>query len=196
MLLEVDQTSTEYKQVLKTFQGKWVKNPPAPAADCIFKIFVPQVEAQFKQYQSSLANQTVESHFHGTTMKCDLLSTKKPCKTKNCGICEISRHGFDLKKIGTNISFMRFGRGFYLAPNSSKCHDYTQGVTTHRSMLLCDVLPGKKHIVKQDQTSLNSPPQGYDSVYGKSGGSLNYDEIVLYHPPALLPMSLSKKDIL
>ena len=122
MLLEVDQTSTEYKQVLKTFQGKWVKNPPAPAADCIFKIFVPQVEAQFKQYQSSLANQTVESHFHGTTMKCDLLSTKKPCKTKNCGICEISRHGFDLKKIGTNISFMRFGRGFYLAPNSSKCH--------------------------------------------------------------------------
>ena len=120
MLLEVDQTSTEYKQVLKTFQGKWVKNPPAPAADCIFKIFVPQVEAQFKQYQSSLANQTVESHFHGTTMKCDLLSTKKPCKTKNCGICEISRHGFDLKKIGTNISFMRFGRGFYLAPNSSR----------------------------------------------------------------------------
>ena len=44
MLLEVDhdvplyrllQTSTENIR-----QGKWVKNPPATAADCIFKIFV------------------------------------------------------------------------------------------------------------------------------------------------------------
>ena len=54
-------------------------------------------------------------------------------------------------------------------------------------MLLCDVLPGNKYTVTQDQSSLRSPPQGYDSVYGQKGGSLNYDEIVLYRPEPILP---------
>ena len=165
-----------------------MKNPPPPNPDCVFKVWSPQLETQFKQYQANLTDQTIEDHFHGTTLTCDLLSTKQACKNKSCGICGISRHGFDLNKIGTNISrFKRFGLGFYLAPNSSKCHDYTQGVTTHRSMMLCEVLPGNKYTVKKDQTSLKSPPQGYDSVYGQTGGTLNYPEIVLYQPSGLLP---------
>ena len=141
MLLEVDQTSTEYKQVLKTFQGKWVKNPPAPAADCIFKVFVPQVEAQFKQYQSSLANQTVEEHFHGTTMKCDLLSTKKPCKTKNCGVCGISRYGFDPNKIGTNIAFSGLVEDFTwlpTLPNATTIHKESH--PAQHIVLCCSVM--------------------------------------------------------
>ena len=56
--------STEYKQVLKTFQGKCGEESSNSYCRLSFKILVPQVEAQFKQYQSSLANQTVESHFH------------------------------------------------------------------------------------------------------------------------------------
>lgn len=54
-------------------------------------------------------------------------------------------------------------------------------------MLLFDVAEGNKYIVKDNQTRLKGPPQGYDSVYGESGSSLNYDEIVLYSPKALLP---------
>ena len=74
----------------------------------------------------------------------------------------------------------RFGHGSYLAPHSSKCHDYTRGSHTHRAMLLCDVLPGKKHVVTTDHTHLTTPPQDYDSVYGQPDpGCLNYPEIVI-----------------
>ena len=54
-------------------------------------------------------------------------------------------------------------------------------------MLLCDVAPGNKYILTHDSPSLTGAPQGYDSVYGQHGGSLNYDEIVLYHRHAILP---------
>eukprot|EP00731_Ephydatia_muelleri_P002163 Em0001g2163a len=72
-------------------------------------------------------------------------------------------------------------------PNSSKCHDYTQGTHTYRAMLLCDVLPGKKHVVQTNQTHLVTPPQGYDSVYGQPGHALNYPEIVIYDEASILP---------
>eukprot|EP00731_Ephydatia_muelleri_P002205 Em0001g2205a len=101
------------------------------------------------------------------------------------GICGISRNGFQKSCVESNITFKRFGHGFYLAPHSSKCHDYTQGTHTHRAMLLCDVLSGKKHVVQTNQTHLVAPPQGYDSVYGQPGGSLNYPEIVIYEASIL-----------
>ena len=54
-------------------------------------------------------------------------------------------------------------------------------------MLLCDVCPGNKYTLQRDNQQLTSPPQGYDSVHGQTGGSLNYEEIVLYQPDAILP---------
>ena len=75
----------------------------------------------------------------------------------------------------------------YLAPNSSKCHEYTQGCNGYRALILCDVAPGRKYIETHDQTKLKAPPPGYDSVYGQHGGRLNYDEIVLYNEDAILP---------
>ena len=86
--------------------------------------------------------------------------TPKPCAALLNVACVVSAE--DSIKI-ISKRFQRFGHaGFYLAPHSSKCHDYTQGSHTHRAMLLCDVLPGKKHVVTTDQTHLNAPPQGYD----------------------------------
>ena len=61
----------------------------------------------------------------------------------------------DTKMIQTNITFQRFGHGFYLAPNSSKCHDYTQGACGYRAMLVCDVCPGNlRQIVRIWQVHL------------------------------------------
>ena len=54
-------------------------------------------------------------------------------------------------------------------------------------MLLCDVLPGKKHVVQTYQTRLVAPPPGYDSVYEQPGSSLNYPEIVIYDEASILP---------
>ncbi len=86
--------------------------------------------------------------------------------------------------------FQRFGSGFYLAPNSSKCHDYTEKNTrNYRAMLLCNVLPGRKHSLKSNSRNRTGPPPGYDSVYGQvgTGAALNYPEIVVYNPHAVMP---------
>ncbi len=54
-------------------------------------------------------------------------------------------------------------------------------------MLLCEVLPGTKHHLTRGDQKLTAPPPGHDSVYGKSGGDLNYDEIVVYNPDCVMP---------
>ena len=54
-------------------------------------------------------------------------------------------------------------------------------------MLLCDVLPGRRFVVETNRLHLQDPPTGYDSVYGKVGEDLNYPELVVYKPEAVLP---------
>ena len=138
-----------------------------------------------------LQDQRFEEHYHGTTLKCNIMATNKLCNDGNCGICGISNTGLDREMIQTNITFQRFGHGFYLAPNSSKCHDYTQGASQGaygcRAMLLCDVCPGRKYLLKTNSEQLTGPPRGFDSVYGQAGGKLNYPEIVVYNPDAVMP---------
>ena len=74
-----------------------------------------------------LRDRTVEEYYHGTNLTCDITTTQALCHDQDCGICGISAVGFDHHCVRKNINFQRFGCGFYLAPNSSKCHDYTQG---------------------------------------------------------------------
>ncbi len=149
------------------------------------------VNATLKQrcstYRQRLRNQEMEEHFHGTTLSCDIKRTKALCSVGSCGICGISRTGLNRGYIKKNIDFQRFGDGFYLAPNSSKCHDYTRGINGYRAMLLCDVCPGNKYRLRKTDQSLQGPPRGYDSVNGQVGEHLNYEEIVLYHPDAVMP---------
>ncbi len=167
-----------------------MKGAPPSTSDIvtIFRIFNPKQKNIFTKYTSSLANKATEKYFHGTLTQCDVANQKSACSTNKCGVCGISRKGFQASMIATNIPrFTRFGKGFYLAPNSSKCHDYTQGIVDYRVMLLCTVAPGNKYTVQNDQKTLTAPPQGYDSVYGAKGGSLNYDEIVLYKSESILP---------
>ena len=68
-------------------------------------------------------------------------------------------------------TWMGFGYGMYLAPNCSKCHEYTQGAFEYRAMLVCDVAPGKKIVIAPptDDTykEMTKPPQGYDSTSHK-----------------------------
>ena len=87
--------------------------------------------------------------------------------------------------IRKNINFQRFGHGFYFAPNSSKCHDYTQGTYTYRVMLQVDILPGKKHNITNSEV-LTCPPDGYHSVYRTPGQELN-PELVVYNPDSVMP---------
>ena len=129
----------------------------------------------------------VSKHYHGTSLKCAVYQTNTVCDDTMCGVCGISQRGFLSEYKATNIKFQRFGDGFYIAPNLSKCHDFTQGHGGYRAMLLFDVAEGRKHTLTNDNTALKAPPSGYDSVYGQRGSSLNYDEIVVYKPEAALP---------
>ena len=131
----------------------------------------------------------MEWHYHGTSLACNITSEKKLCNLQSCGICGISSEGLKREFIRKNIVFQRFGNGFYLAPNSSKCHDYTQGAHGYRAMLLCNVLPGRKYTLETNSQSLTGPPLGYDSVFGQAStrSVLNFDELVIYKPEAVMP---------
>lgn len=166
--------------------------PPRPIA--IFAVQNRELLHKFHKYRDEIQKERKASNsalfFHGTKITCDLLNTDEYCNDPDCGICGISSNGFDAARIGSNIPrFKRFGHGIYLAPNSSKCHDYTQGVENYgvRAQLLCLVACGAKYELKFNDTSLAAAPQDYHSVYGRAGGSLNYEEIVVYDADAVLP---------
>ena len=120
-----------------------------------------------------------------------ILNTGVECDNSRCGICGIAR-GFNEEKIGYDIPrFQWFGRGIYLASNSSKCHDYTQGYCSVRAMLVCKVALGNYYTLTENQLNLTTAPSGYDSVYGKTSLQevLNYDEVVVYWSKAIFTNS-------
>ena len=180
--------SQEFTVVSGKFQQAWAKGKGScPPVSFIFVINNRQLQQRWSAHQQKLSVQTVEEHYHGTVLLCDITTSNNMCNNKDCGICGISRTGFERRCIGKNINFQRFGHGFYVAPNSSKCHDYTQGAHGYRAMLLCDVCPGRKYVKTQNDENLQGPPPGYDSVHGQAGHALNYDEVVIYNPDCVLP---------
>jgi len=192
-------TSEEFEKVSAIFTSTWHKQKGScPNVECVFVVSNSALKKRWNTYRKQLQSehQTVEKHFHGTTLMCRITLTRTLCTDQQCGICGISSFGLDRNYIGKNISFQRFGEGFYLAPNSSKCHDYTEGTYGYRAMLLCDVCPGNKYQLKITDQSLQGPPSGFNSVYGQVGTDLNYPEIVLYNPEAVMPryIILYKRD--
>ena len=199
VLLPLKNDQNTYKDIAKHFVLQWtkltdsIKQPPQPLA--IFGIQNHETVKRFHQYSSQIRQKVKgcsnsDLFFHGTKLLCDMVSSQSCCSNSVCAICSISLSGFDKKKIGQNIPrFQRFGKGIYLAPNSSKCHDYTQGNPQYglRAQLLCLVAQGARCELLQDNTKLTGAPDNFNSVYGKKGGSLNYDEIVVYESNAVWP---------
>ena len=198
VLCRLKRDQSTYKEIAEHFKKEWVKvtpaypNPPKPAA--IYAIQNTILSEKFHLYGERIRKGGKASNsarfYHGTTIKCNLLCTDGYCDDPDCGACGISKNGFDASRIGSNIPrFKRFGHGIYLAPNSSKCHDYTRGMPEYsvRAQLLCLVACGAKYELKFNDVTLNQPPEKFDSVYGRSGGSLNYDEIVVYDVDAVMP---------
>lgn len=193
MVQRLDGRKSEYREAYDIFKTRWVKGS-APEPEAIFAISNTILSAEFDTFTMKLRQEDSDvstSHaFHGTLLLCDLLNRNQVCHDDRCGVCGIIQKGFDPSRIGSNIPrFMRFGQGFYLAPHSSKCHDYTQGVEEYgvRALLLCLVASGTRFETLSDHTTFTQPPQQCDSVYGKAGGTLNYPEVVVYQKEALLP---------
>ncbi len=199
----LDSKKAEYKRTYNLFKSSWIKSPPPPEPEAIYAIRNKRLSESFKKHVQRLkvknSDSTTSYNFHGTVILCNLLEANEPCADTDCGVCGIGRIGFDKQRIGTNIPrFKRFGHGFYLAPNSSKCHDYTSGVEEIgiRAQLLCSVASGTKFETMQNHIDLSGPPKNCDSVHGVKGGVLNYNEIVVFESEAILPefVVLYRKD--
>ena len=179
-------SSEEFKRVKKKLNNSWSSEKGScPSVRTIIAIINPMVEKQFDAYRDRLASQRSEMYFHGTKFSCHLEENQTLCCRDDCSVCSIAKHGFSRKFIRDR--WQRFGPAFYLAPNSSKSHDYCSKPNTahYSAMLLCEVAPGKKHTLTHNMTSLQEPPVGCQSVYGMSNclflkGDLNYDEIVIF----------------
>ena len=195
LFTRVTDGSNSFREVLKLFVDRWDRRKSqCPEIIAAYTITNEPVRLRYKQYKDQLLasgkDPNEKVYFHGTVLACDLLSSGLECSNLKCGVCGISQEGFDENRIGHNIPrFQRFGRGLYLAPNSSKCHDYTQGSYNVRAMLVCKVALGRAYMLTQTQTNLAGPPHGFDSVYGQNSpnGALNYDEVVVYCSQAVLP---------
>ena len=182
---------SEFDRIKRKFKQDWdEKKGSAPDVKAVFVITNETLRTKWTTYKQSLPfmYQGVEEHYHGTKLLCDITNNEDACCSLNCSTCRIVTSGFSSHRIGTNISrFQRFGHGFYLAPNSSKCHEYTEGAYDFRALILCDVCPGKKCEMTTNNTKLTGPPPGYDSIHGKKGQYLNYEEVVLPRADAILP---------
>lgn len=195
-LIWLEPSSEEFKKVSRQFTDSWCKKKGScPQVLSVLAVVNPAVEDALNAYRRTLPRRHsgTEMYFHGTSLDCTLDQYQTLCTGSKCGVCGISRRGFLLEQINGG-RFQRFGQGFYLAPNSSKSHSYCSKprFVNYTAMLLCEVAPGKKHTLRRNTTSLQGPPHGCHSVYGKSKflflkGDLNYDEIVIFNPAAICP---------
>ena len=187
----------EQNNTIEHFLGSWKKGvkPGQHAVKAVYQVHNDPLKRDFDQYCKSLRDSNVDYFYHGTVLKCPILETGQLCSDPSCGVCGISHCGFLTSKLGQHVSrFQRFGLAFYLAPNSSKCHEYTEGHRKgYRALLLCEVAQGRCHLATTNMKDLIQPPPGFDSVYGKPGthkagkSSLNYAELAVYHSNAILP---------
>jgi len=93
---------------------------------------------------------------------------------------------------GKKTGWGRFGKGIYTSSTSSKSNDYSQNdcKSPLKAILLNKVIVGKGCKLTHDNTTLTAPPAGYDSVLAEKGGTLNYDELVVYTEDAIRPSFL------
>ena len=181
-ITEVSLAMDLYTRILETFKSTWISRKPMPTVRAVFEVTNTELKKRCDDYKTGLPSQKVELHFHGTTLACDILGSRGLCRNAQCGICGISDAGLDPTRIKRNL---KFGSGFYLAPHSSTCHEYTKpGPNGCRALLLCEVSPGRKF---QASADMDGPPSGYDSVEGLPGTGTGHSMIALYHPPAVMP---------
>ena len=203
--MKLDSASNEYRKLKSKFSSSWCsKKGQLPKIFYILQIVNPFLKSRFERYVKGLPwrYQIVEQYYHGTQLKCDMLEYYEPCTTGTCGVCGISKTGFDRKRINPNV-WQRFGKGFYFAPNSSKSYDYplsgrqNDSVSEncpYRCLLVCDIAVGCKYTLYRNDPTVKGPPSGYHSIYGKScwmwlwsSPDLNYDELVVFEASAIRP---------
>ncbi|KAJ3979262.1 hypothetical protein F5890DRAFT_1589450 [Lentinula detonsa] len=208
MILEVPVGHVTFRDVTDQFKASWRHTgTKPPSVKRIYKIVSPQSSlASYNAYKSTVEarGQFVAAgrsagnenrRWHGTKRECcfgDGKGFMQFCGSQTCSLCCIVRTSFDLGLFGKKTGWGRFGKGIYTSSTSSKSNDYSTNECRSplKAILLNKVVVGKGCKLTQDNVALTSPPQGYDSVLAEKGGSLNYDELVVYTNDAIRPSFL------
>ncbi|KXN81923.1 hypothetical protein AN958_03408, partial [Leucoagaricus sp. SymC.cos] len=206
VLFEVPAGHTTFKSVADQFKASWRHSTHCPPVRRVYKIYSPapslaayeaykinvESRGQFVSQGRSAGNEN--RRWHGTRRECHLgdKGHTRLCSSTTCSLCCIIRTSYDLKLFGKKTGWGRFGRGIYTSSTSSKSNDYSQNdcKSKLKAIILNKVVVGKGYKLTHDLTTLTSPPQGYNSVLAEKGGSLNYDELVVYTNDAIRPSFL------
>jgi hypothetical protein len=210
--MPINPRGDEFKTVAKSFEATWdAKKGPCPKVTTVLSLTPsPAVQQQFSDrlvqicMERGPGNENVRQLYHGTGVHPNCcLATEQIFCDEGCGVCGITKGGFDPARIGKGklsqawtpgAGFRRFGHGFYFGYNSSKSNDYSvpservvADGSKQRSMLVCAVALGRESVFKKDDPTLRDPPAGFDSVVGEAGhGNLNYPEAVIYRADACI----------
>ncbi|KAJ6561844.1 hypothetical protein B0H19DRAFT_1209997 [Mycena capillaripes] len=207
MILEVPVGHATFKSVADQFKASWRHTGKiCPPVRRVYKIVATQAAlASYKAYQTTVEN---AGHFvasgrsagnenrrwHGTRRECTLGDKGQTqfCASTTCSLCCIIKTSFDISLWGKKTGWGRFGKGIYTSSTSSKSNDYSNNdcASSFKAILLNKVIVGKGCKLTHDNVALTAPPAGYDSVLAEKGGSLNYDELVVYTNDAIRPSFL------
>lgn len=209
IIVQVPENHNNYESVKSQFKRTWRHSSTSPEVKAVYKIIAS--ESSLKQYQQYLDAVETRGNFvamgksrgnenrrwHGTRRKCLLGDTGNTsfCNDMGCSLCCIIKSSFDLKYCKSATGWGRFGVGIYTSSTSSKSNDYSSnlGITsTWKALLLNKVVVGNGKKLVNDNTSLTEPPAGFDSVLAEvsPGGSVNYDELIVYRNDAVRPSYL------
>jgi len=201
-ILEVPAGHETFESVANQFKASWKHTGKTlPTVKKVYKVLVTQASMdKYEAYRTSVEaqgqfvaiNKTAGNEnrrWHGTRREClvgDAGQTSL-CATTSCSLCNILRTSYDLSLFGKKTGWGRFGSGIYTSATSSKSDDYitTRASSQWKAMLLNKVVVGNGYKLTQDNSSLTAPPQGYHSVLGETGGSLNHDELIVYTNDAI-----------
>ncbi|KAL1666938.1 hypothetical protein GGF50DRAFT_125280 [Schizophyllum commune] len=208
LVLKVPVDHDRFRSVARQFQDSWRHRTSIPAVRQIYFIQPPrEIVNQYKQYREEVESRghftaqgltkgNENRRWHGTKRQCRLGDDGQNhlCDMPSCSLCSIIRTSFDLSFFKGRTGWGRFGKGLYTSSTSSKANDYSMNAgdtpSTCKAILLTKVVVGRGHKMLHDKTDLTEPPVGHDSVLAEVGGSLNYDELVVYRNEAIKPAYL------
>ncbi|KAG7089296.1 hypothetical protein E1B28_010994 [Marasmius oreades] len=207
MILEVPTGHATFKSVADQFKTSWRHTgTTCPPVKRVYKVIGTQtslsayntyksnVEARGQFVAAGRSEGNENRRWHGTRRGCQLGDKGQTqfCTSTACSLCCILRTSFDISLWGKKTGWGRFGKGIYTSATSSKSNDYSHNIckSPMKAILLNKVVVGKGCKLTHDNTSLTAPPPGYDSVLAEKGGSLNYDELVVYTNDAIRPSYL------
>ncbi|CAM9380990.1 unnamed protein product [Ectocarpus sp. 13 AM-2016] len=194
-----------FEVLANQFRECWKKGP-APDVARIYEIQLNgDLARKIEAYHISKGNVCVAYHGTRCHSACDFFVKEQvgPCGRRTCSVCNICMKGFTVEKVGRTARSssiqLRYGNGHYFSRASGKAHDYSRtkvnlGLQRHHVVLVCEVSLGRAFTAKTHNLHGQSCPRpGYDSTEGltrEQGGSLNFDEVVVYDDAAARPTHL------